>query len=323
MNTQSAADWPWDRQSKDSKTDNLRDTIVKIVISEKVTAKNSLRSMFANMSKLTKVEGLTNLDTSEVTNMRTLFWKDSKLQQIDLSNFDMSKVTDAAAMFKGDNSLWKITLGPKVQFPATTDNPIMDVPGNNTPFPENNNYVSRSKNWKEVVGQDDDYKPTGPYKKASDFIGYQGNGSTHTYVWEPSLAGYLTLASVPNQFDYGNKIMGIIQILTTAEKQNFKVTDTRSLRAGLTRKVNVTASDLISGDKQIKNNNESLFVFGPSNKPLGSSKTIRNGTSTGDTTEYYWSFKPEEGIKLNLQSNSVPKSGTYKGTINYELVNSV
>ena len=199
----------------------------------------------------------------------------------------------------------------------------MDAPGNNTPFPENNNYVSRSKNWKEVVGQDDDYKPTGPDKKASDFIDYQGNGSTHTYVWEPSLAGYLTLASVPNQFDYGNKIMGIKQILTTAENQNFKVTDTRSLRAGLTWKVNVTASDLTSGDKQIKNNNESLFVFGTSNTPLGPSETIINGTSKADTTEYSRSFKPEEGIKLNLQSNSVPKSGTYKGTINYELVNSV
>ena len=187
----------------------------------------------------------------------------------------------------------------------------------------NSDYVSRSKNWKEVREQDDDYKPTGPNKKASDFIGYQGNGSTRTYVWEPSLAGYLTLASVPNQFDYGNKIMGIKQILTTAEKQNFKVTDTRSLRAGLTWKVNVTASDLTSGDKQIKTNNESLFVLGASNKPLDPSETIYNGTSTGDITEYSWFFTPEEGIKLNLQSNSVPKSGTYKGTINYELVNSV
>lgn len=117
--------------------------------------------------------------------------------------------------------------------------------------------------------------------------------------------------------------MGIIQILTTAENQNFKVTDTRSLRAGLTWKVNVTAGDLTSGDKQIKTNNESLFVLGTSNKPLGPSETIYNGTSTGDTTEYSWSFTPEAGIKLNLQSNSVPKSGAYKGTINYELVNSV
>ena len=287
LNTQSAADWPWDSQ---------RGNIKSVDIRSGVTAVNSINSMFANMPHLT---------------------------QIDLSNFDMSKVTDAAAMFKGDNSLWKIILGPKVQFPLTNDNPIMDAPGNNTPFPENNNYVSRSKNWKEVREQDDDYTPTGPNKKASDFINYQGNGSTRTYVWEPSLAGYLTLASVPNQFDYGNKIMGIKQILTTAENQNFKVTDTRSLRAGLTWKVNVTASDLTSGDKQIKNNNESLFVFGPSNTPLDSSETIYTRTSTADITEYSWSFKPEEGIKLNLQSNSVPKSGTYKGTINYELVNSV
>ena len=288
LNTQSVADWPWDSQ---------RGNIKSVDIRSGVTAMNSINSMFANMPHLT---------------------------QIDLSNFDMSKVTDAAAMFKGDNSLWKIILGPKVQFPATTDNPIMDAPGNNTPFPENNNYVSRSKNWKEVREQDDDYTPTGSVKSGKELSSYQGdNKTTYTYVWEPSLAGYLTLASVPNQFDYGNKIMGIIQILTTAEKQNFKVTDTRSLRAGLTWKVNVTASDLTSGDKQIKTNNESLFVFGPSNTPLRPSETIINGTSKADTTEYYWSFKPEEGIKLNLQSNSVPKSGTYKGTINYELVNSV
>lgn len=288
LNTKSAADWPWDSQ---------RGNIKSVDIRSGVTAVNSINSMFANMPHLT---------------------------QIDLSNFDMSKVTDAAAMFKGDNSLWKIILGPKVQFPPTKDNPIMDAPGNNTPFPENNNYVSRSKNWKEVREQDNDYTPTGSVKSGKELSSYQGdNKTTYTYVWEPSLAGYLTLASVPNQFDYGNKIMGIKQILTTAEKQNFKVTDTRSLRAGLTWKVNVTASDLTSGDKQIKNNNESLFVFGTFNTPLGSSETIYNGTSTGDITEYFWSFKPEEGIKLNLQSNSVPKSGTYKGTINYELVNSV
>ena len=288
LNTQSAADWPWDSQ---------RGNIKSVDIRSGVTAVNSINSMFANMPHLT---------------------------QIDLSNFDMSKVTDAAAMFKGDNSLWKIILGPKVYLPSTNkDNPIMDAPGNNTPFPENSNYVSRSKNWKEVVGQDDDYKPTGSVKSGKELSSYQGDNKTHTYVWEPSLAGYLTLASVPNQFDYGNKIMGIKQILTTAENQNFKVTDTRSLRAGLTWKVNVTASDLTSGDKQIKNNNESLFVFGPSNTPLGPSETIINGTSKADTTEYSRSFTPEEGIKLNLQSNSVPKSGTYKGTINYELVNSV
>ena len=288
LNTKLATDWPWDSQRK---------KITSVDIKSGVTAVNSINSMFANMPHLT---------------------------QIDLSNFDMSKVTDAAAMFKGDNSLWKIILGPKVYLPSTNkDNPIMDAPGNNTPFPENNNYVSRSKNWKEVVGQDDDYKPTGSVKSGKELSSYQGDNKAHTYVWEPSLAGYLTLASVPNQFDYGNKIMGIIQILTTAENQNFKVTDTRSLRAGLTWKVNVTASDLTSGDKQIKNNNESLFVFGPSNIPLGPSETIINGTSKADTTEYSRSFTPEAGIKLNLQSNSVPKSGTYKGTINYELVNSV
>lgn len=169
LNTQSAADWPWDSQRK---------KITSVDIKSGVTAVNSINSMFANMPYLT---------------------------QIDLSNFDMNKVTDAAAMFKGDNSLWKITLGPKVYLPSTNkDNPIMDAPGNNIPFPENNNYVSRSKNWKEVVGQDDDNKPTGSVKSGKELSSYQGDNKTHTYIWKLSLAGYLTLASVPNQFDYGN-----------------------------------------------------------------------------------------------------------------------
>ena len=47
-----------------------------------------------------KIEGLENLDTSNVTNMSYMFYYCSKLTSLDVSNFDMSNVKNTSAMFR-------------------------------------------------------------------------------------------------------------------------------------------------------------------------------------------------------------------------------
>ncbi|BDR57616.1 BspA family leucine-rich repeat surface protein [Xylocopilactobacillus apicola] len=84
------SDWPWYR--KDSQ-------IVKTVISPGVTAKNSLFGLFSRMSAMTSIEGLAQLDTSEVTNMSSMFSQCSSLTAIDVTNFNTSNVTDMSSMF--------------------------------------------------------------------------------------------------------------------------------------------------------------------------------------------------------------------------------
>ncbi|BDR55492.1 BspA family leucine-rich repeat surface protein [Xylocopilactobacillus apis] len=84
------SDWPW--YQKDSQ-------IVKTVISPGVTAKNSLFGLFSRMSAMTSIEGLTQLDTSQVTNMGSMFSQCSSLPAVDVTHFNTSKVTDMSSMF--------------------------------------------------------------------------------------------------------------------------------------------------------------------------------------------------------------------------------
>ena len=67
--------------------------------------KGDASSLFANLPNLKKIEGLKNLDTKEVTNMKQMFANDPKLTSLDLSNLDTSQVTDMMGMFTNDSSL--------------------------------------------------------------------------------------------------------------------------------------------------------------------------------------------------------------------------
>ncbi len=85
-------------------------TIEKVVISDKITfeKETSLYGLFQNMTSLKTIEGLSNLDTSNVTVMSYMFKSCSSLTSLDLSGFDTSNVTDMSAMFYMCNSLLEL-----------------------------------------------------------------------------------------------------------------------------------------------------------------------------------------------------------------------
>ncbi len=63
---------------------------------------------FYGFENLTSIEGLENLNTSEVTTMKRMFGGCSSLTTLDLSTFDTGKVTDMSYMFRGDGVLAEI-----------------------------------------------------------------------------------------------------------------------------------------------------------------------------------------------------------------------
>ena len=65
---------------------------------------------FLNFEKLKKIEGLTNLNTSEVTTMRQMFYGCSRLTSLNLSNFNAENVTDMSNMFYGCSRLTSLNL---------------------------------------------------------------------------------------------------------------------------------------------------------------------------------------------------------------------
>ncbi len=66
---------------------------------------------FQNQEKLTTIEGLNYLNTSEVTNMSEMFYNCKKLTYIPLSGFNTSKVESMASMFNSCESLTSIDGG--------------------------------------------------------------------------------------------------------------------------------------------------------------------------------------------------------------------
>jgi len=65
---------------------------------------------FRGFSKVTSIVGLENVDTSKVTNMKSMFSGMSSLTSLDLSNFETSNVTNMSSMFKGMTYLTNLDL---------------------------------------------------------------------------------------------------------------------------------------------------------------------------------------------------------------------
>ena len=68
----------------------------------------SLYYWFWNMSELETIEGIENLNTSETTNMSSMFFGCAKLTSLDVSGFDVRKLPSTISMFRECTSLTTI-----------------------------------------------------------------------------------------------------------------------------------------------------------------------------------------------------------------------
>ena len=68
------------------------------------------RGWFYDLSALTTIEGIENLNTSVVTDMSGIFWGCSRLTSLNLSNFNTSKVTNMEGMFSGCSGLKELNV---------------------------------------------------------------------------------------------------------------------------------------------------------------------------------------------------------------------
>ena len=77
----------------------------KIVIDGPLAIKGSAAGLFSDLNDLEEFEGLSNFDTSQVTNMASMFSNDKNLKSLDLSGFNTSNVTDMNKLFKSCSAL--------------------------------------------------------------------------------------------------------------------------------------------------------------------------------------------------------------------------
>ena len=83
--------------------------IKRIIIHDKI-APIKTAYWFAGCNQITSIEGIENLDTSNVTDMTCMFRYCNNLQSIDLNNFDTENVTNMYSMFDGCSKLTSLNL---------------------------------------------------------------------------------------------------------------------------------------------------------------------------------------------------------------------
>ena len=77
----------------------FKNQLTKIIIDPGVIANQDSHDLFNQLVYLKTIQGLENLDTSQVTNMSNMFYDCWDLTNLDLSHFDTSQVTDMTGMF--------------------------------------------------------------------------------------------------------------------------------------------------------------------------------------------------------------------------------
>ena len=93
--------------------DDYRIYIHKIHIEGSLTVNNKARNLFYFLNRTTEISGLTNIVTTNVTDISGMFRNMWSLTSIDLSSFDTREVTDMSSLF---NNSWTLS---EITFPNT------------------------------------------------------------------------------------------------------------------------------------------------------------------------------------------------------------
>ena len=82
--------------------------IIEIIFTEPVVAQEELIGLFTQLSYLTSIVGLENIDTSNVIDMNFMFSSSGSVTSLDLSEWDTSNVVNMRLMFHGMHSLTEL-----------------------------------------------------------------------------------------------------------------------------------------------------------------------------------------------------------------------
>lgn len=139
-------------------------------------------SWFVNMRNLTSIEGIQYLNTSEVTNMESMFSLCKKLESVDVSGFNTTKVTDMGSLFNECNILKTLDL---TNFDVSQVTNMQNMFSNCTSLVK----IYAGSNWNEGFSGNSSFM----FANCPKLVGGAGT------EWDSSLTDYISYA----QFDGG------------------------------------------------------------------------------------------------------------------------
>lgn len=121
-------------------------TKIRIVGPKKLVLPKDASGLFWRMNNLTKIEGMENLDTSQVVIAESLFQQCSSLKNLDVTHMDTSKMTDMFQMFNKDTSLESLDLSNFTTDKVTDMSEMFAGDSSLTSLDLSNFYTSKVKN---------------------------------------------------------------------------------------------------------------------------------------------------------------------------------
>lgn len=168
-----------------------RQDVTKVIIEENVKTGTSAAELFMNWGKLTEIENLINLDTSNTRDMSRMFSGCQKLTTIDVSGFNTSKVTNMDSMFSSLTSVNSLDLSNFDMSNVTNTNTMLYTAlesltlGETCQFPNDTNLASIKTTSGIYTGGWTQENGTKVFPSSSAFIAdYNGATDAGTYVWE-------------------------------------------------------------------------------------------------------------------------------------------
>ena len=141
------------------------DEIKEIDLNANIKIIGSANGLFKNLKNLATIKGLSNLDTSQVTDFSLMFSGDTALTSVDLSSFTVSDNAAMTDMFSSCSSLTKLALGTGFKFIGSTG--LNDLSGTWINMGEGNGSLT---------------KGTNQWSSTDLMTNYQGDRDHDTYV---------------------------------------------------------------------------------------------------------------------------------------------
>ena len=193
------------------------DEIKEIDLNANIAITGSANGVFKNLKDLATINGLGNLDTSQVTNMEEMFSNCPKLTALDLSSLNTNNVASYSSMFSGDTALISVDLS---SFKVAANAEMTDMFSScssltkltlgkdfkfTTPDNQPNNSLQQSGTWVNMgAGEGSPAKGTKKWTSAELMTKYQGSTDHDTYKLFTNLGGIVT---VHRQDEQGNQIV--------------------------------------------------------------------------------------------------------------------
>ncbi|MCT6827867.1 MAG: BspA family leucine-rich repeat surface protein [Lactobacillus helsingborgensis] len=224
------------------------DEIKEIDLNANIKIIGSANGLFKNLKNLATIKGLSNLDTSQVTNMEQMFSNCPKLTALDLSSLNTDNVTSYSSMFSGDAALTSVDLS---SFKVAANTEMKDM------------FSSCSSLTKLTLGKDFKFIDSiGLNNLSGTWVNMgEGNGSLTKGANHWSSADFMTKYQGDRDHDtYVRYTGGTVTVHRQDENDNQLVPD-EYLFGNISDPVTVDTSREIAGYKFKENKNSDIKAF--------------------------------------------------------------